>query len=411
MARYLITGGAGFIGSNLAHALVAQRESVRILDDFSSGRPKNLDGIQDRVEIVRGDLRDPVAVARAVRGDRDRLSPGGPQLESALHQGAGADQRRQRRRDRVALGGRPAGRGATPGVCLVVIGLWRAVAGAPQDGGAAAASQGALRGLQTGRRAVLPCLRPGVRSGDGEPALLQRLRTATASRTPSTPPSFPGSCGGCWRGKPPVIFGDGEQSRDFTPVANVVAANLCAAEATAGDRGGLQRGVRSSEHAQPARRLAQRGARHSSSADLRAVPPGGHPALLRLDPSGRGAAGLPAASRCPGRTAADGRRGSRSTSAETCAGASQGPGSQTGSLLGPFPFSSVTANFDRGGAEKIITRLAVGLPRDKYAVRVAALQERSGAIGVDLTRAGIPVHDLGMRGRGISASLEGLSAC
>ena len=68
MARYLITGGAGFIGSNLAHTLVAQRESVRILDDFSSGRSKNLDGIQDRVEIVRGDLRDPVAVARAVEG-------------------------------------------------------------------------------------------------------------------------------------------------------------------------------------------------------------------------------------------------------------------------------------------------------------------------------------------------------
>ena len=68
MARYLITGGAGFIGSNLAHALVERKESVRILDDFSSGRPKNLDGIHDRVEVVRGDLRDPVAVARAVQG-------------------------------------------------------------------------------------------------------------------------------------------------------------------------------------------------------------------------------------------------------------------------------------------------------------------------------------------------------
>jgi UDP-glucose 4-epimerase len=68
MARYLITGGAGFIGSNLAHALVERKESVRILDDFSSGRPKNLEEIQDRVEIVRGDLRDPDAVARAVRG-------------------------------------------------------------------------------------------------------------------------------------------------------------------------------------------------------------------------------------------------------------------------------------------------------------------------------------------------------
>ena len=78
---------------------------------------------------------------------------------------------------------------------------------------------------------------------------------------------------------------------------------------------------------------------------------------------------------------------------------SQRPGSQTGSSLGTIPVLFVTANLDRGGAEKIVTRLAVGLPRDKYSVTVAALQERSGAIGVDLTRAGIPVHDLGMRGR------------
>ncbi|HYL79976.1 MAG TPA: GDP-mannose 4,6-dehydratase, partial [Candidatus Acidoferrum sp.] len=58
MARYLITGGAGFIGSNLAHALVAQGETVRILDDFSTGRLQNLHGIEQRVEIIRGDLRD-----------------------------------------------------------------------------------------------------------------------------------------------------------------------------------------------------------------------------------------------------------------------------------------------------------------------------------------------------------------
>ncbi|HYL82346.1 MAG TPA: NAD-dependent epimerase/dehydratase family protein, partial [Candidatus Acidoferrum sp.] len=77
MPRYLITGGAGFIGSNLAHALAARGESVRILDDFSTGRPQNLQGIENRVEIVRGDLRDPDAVARAVRG-----------VEIVLHQAA-----------------------------------------------------------------------------------------------------------------------------------------------------------------------------------------------------------------------------------------------------------------------------------------------------------------------------------
>ena len=55
---YLITGGAGFIGSNLAEALVRDGERVRIFDDFSSGSLDNLAAIRDRIEIVEGDLRD-----------------------------------------------------------------------------------------------------------------------------------------------------------------------------------------------------------------------------------------------------------------------------------------------------------------------------------------------------------------
>ena len=68
--------------------------------------------------------------------------------------------------------------------------------------------------------------------------------------------------------------------------------------------------------------------------------------------------------------------------------------------LDPIPLLFLAANFDRGGAEKILTRLAIGLPKAKYAVRVAALQGRSGAITSDLIQAGIPVHDLGMCGKG-----------
>jgi glycosyltransferase involved in cell wall biosynthesis len=62
----------------------------------------------------------------------------------------------------------------------------------------------------------------------------------------------------------------------------------------------------------------------------------------------------------------------------------------------PIPLLFLVTNLDRGGAEKILTRLAVGLPREKYAVRVAALQGRSQAMAVDLTRAGVPVFDLDM---------------
>jgi UDP-glucose 4-epimerase len=63
---YLVTGGAGFIGSNIAEALVRRGDRVRILDDFSTGRRENLAGFQ--VESVEGDLRDAATVARAVAG-------------------------------------------------------------------------------------------------------------------------------------------------------------------------------------------------------------------------------------------------------------------------------------------------------------------------------------------------------
>ncbi len=65
---YLVTGGAGFIGSNIVDALVRQGERVRILDDFSSGSLSNLDTVKDRVEIIEGDLRDMQTVRRAVEG-------------------------------------------------------------------------------------------------------------------------------------------------------------------------------------------------------------------------------------------------------------------------------------------------------------------------------------------------------
>ncbi len=64
---YLVTGGAGFIGSNLVDALVARGERVRVLDDFSTGRRENL-AAQPGVEVVEGDLRDAAAVRRAVAG-------------------------------------------------------------------------------------------------------------------------------------------------------------------------------------------------------------------------------------------------------------------------------------------------------------------------------------------------------
>jgi UDP-glucose 4-epimerase len=67
---YLITGGAGFIGANLVEALVRDGEPVRIFDNFSTGSIANLAAVRDRVEIIEGDLRDLDAVRRATRGVR-----------------------------------------------------------------------------------------------------------------------------------------------------------------------------------------------------------------------------------------------------------------------------------------------------------------------------------------------------
>ncbi len=66
----------------------------------------------------------------------------------------------------------------------------------------------------------------------------------------------------------------------------------------------------------------------------------------------------------------------------------------------PIPLLFLLTNFDRGGAEKIVARCAIGLSRRKYAVQVAALQGRSQAMKNDLARAGIPAHDLGMPWKG-----------
>ncbi|MCE9615648.1 MAG: SDR family oxidoreductase [Lentisphaerae bacterium] len=67
---YLITGGCGFIGSHIAEALVARGDKVRIFDNLSSGYERNLDGIRQRVEFVRGDVRDTSALQQAMQGVR-----------------------------------------------------------------------------------------------------------------------------------------------------------------------------------------------------------------------------------------------------------------------------------------------------------------------------------------------------
>jgi UDP-glucose 4-epimerase len=232
MPRYLITGGAGFIGSNIAHSLVARGESVRILDDFSSGRRKNLDGIEDRIEILRGDLRDPDAVATAVRG-----------VEVVLHQ--------------AALNSNPRSiKEPGPTNAVNVVGTLLLLEACRQAGvrRVVYASSSSVYGESPTlpKTEDLPLL-PKAPYGVSKLAAEMYCRVFTQVYGLETvslryfnvfgPRQLPDSeyaavvprfLRRMLAGQRPIIFGDGEQSRDFTPVANVVEANLLAAVATEG---------------------------------------------------------------------------------------------------------------------------------------------------------------------------------
>ena len=64
--RLLVTGGAGFIGSNLVHALLSRGDAVRVVDNLSTGRWSNLEAVESRIDFVEGDLRDPDCCRKAV---------------------------------------------------------------------------------------------------------------------------------------------------------------------------------------------------------------------------------------------------------------------------------------------------------------------------------------------------------
>lgn len=75
--KYLVTGGAGFIGSNIVRRLLADGHSIRVLDNFSSGKRENLEEIQSQIELIEGDIRDYWTVTKAVKG-----------IDCVLHQAA-----------------------------------------------------------------------------------------------------------------------------------------------------------------------------------------------------------------------------------------------------------------------------------------------------------------------------------
>lgn len=229
MAEYLVTGGAGFIGSHIAEALARRGEAVRILDNFSSGRRENLAGFKKDVRIIEGDLNDPAKLAEAVRG-----------VEVIFHEAALPSVPRS-----IAdpLGCNMAN--VTGTVAL----LWAAKqAGTRRVVYAASSSAYGDRPQFPRVETILPeplspyavsklageyyCYAFGKCYGMETVALryfnVFGPRQDPASQYAAAVPLF---ISAIRDGRAPTVYGDGEQSRDFTYVDNVVQANLLAAQA------------------------------------------------------------------------------------------------------------------------------------------------------------------------------------
>jgi UDP-glucose 4-epimerase len=220
----LVTGGAGFIGSHLVHALLEKGHTVRVLDSFATGRRENLAPFASRVTLFEGDVCDAALVRRAMSGAEWVLHHAAiPSVQRSLEDPMASHRANAEGTLNVLLAAREAG------VKRVVYASSSSVYGnapgfarhegevpAPESPYAAsklAGEQYALAfhrsfGLTTVSLRYFNVFGPRQDPHSAYAAVIPRFVTAAL------------------RGERPVIYGDGLQSRDFTYVANVVAANL-----------------------------------------------------------------------------------------------------------------------------------------------------------------------------------------
>jgi Nucleoside-diphosphate-sugar epimerases len=274
-ARYLVTGGAGFIGSHIAAALLERGESVRIFDNFATGRRSNLQACENlpgKVEVIEADLRDLAAVREAVKG-----------IEVVYHQGALASVPRSvanpiqslevnvNGTQHVLVAARDAG------VRRVVFACSSSVYGdtptLPKHEGMTPTPMSPyaihkltaellcgvftrIYGLETVALRYFNVFGPRQDPQSEYAAVIPRFLTALLQQ------------------QRPIVFGDGEQTRDFTYIDNVVRANLLAAtaEATNGETMNIGCGERISLNEVLSTAFALIG--HSSEIDYRAPRPG-----------------------------------------------------------------------------------------------------------------------------------------
>jgi nucleoside-diphosphate-sugar epimerase len=229
MAHYLVTGGAGFIGSNLVEALLARGERVRVLDDFSTGKRANLQPWLDRIELVEGSLARIEDCRRAAAGVDYVLHQGAlPSVPKSIAMPLESNQANVDGTLNILVAARDAGvkrlvyaasssaYGDTPTLPKV-----ESMPAAPKSPYAIQKYAGEMYcrvfwetyQLETVALRYFNIFGPRQDPTSQYSAAIPRFITSIAS------------------GKPPTIFGDGEQTRDFTFIENVVEANLRACTA------------------------------------------------------------------------------------------------------------------------------------------------------------------------------------
>jgi UDP-glucose 4-epimerase len=232
VARVLVTGGAGFIGSHLAQALVERGDEVRIFDDFSTGTRKNIIEFKDHAEIIEGDLRDPAKVTEAVKG-----------VETVFHQAAfvSVPESIENPRNCFAINVQgtiellEAARQA--GVGRVVLASSAAVYGTGEEMpltesmATETLSPYALSKNFNEDLALLYTNTLGLKTVALRYFNVYGPRQSPNSAYAAAIPQFIERMNS---GKAAKIYGDGKQSRDFVYVGDVVRANLAAADAAKG---------------------------------------------------------------------------------------------------------------------------------------------------------------------------------
>jgi len=227
MANYLVTGGAGFIGSSIAEALLAKGERVRILDDFSSGRRSNLANLKGEIEIIEGSIIDPEVVARAMKGieivfheaaipsvSRSVERPQNTMLANVQGTTVVLDCARHEKVKRLVFAASSSAYGDTP--TLPKIETMNPSPRSPYAVSKHTCEQlltvfASIYGIETLSLRYFNVFGPRQDPTSQYAAVIPNFITAAMEK------------------KKPVVFGDGEQTRDFCFIDNTVAANLLAA--------------------------------------------------------------------------------------------------------------------------------------------------------------------------------------